>query len=149
MLFSGYQESQPKSGPWQVKLPEDDTDSAEVLLNIAHTRFQHVPDSPGVELLYGVLIFADKYDMTRTVAPWVKRWTSLLSKTPRLSPCKAYLAFGIACELGDENLLVRLCNHLVFHSEIDDEGRLVDSKWGGFPGRGKHAVDRPGRTGIG
>jgi hypothetical protein len=65
---------------WTVELPDDLPAPATILFNIVHGRFKELPANfDTVHPLYEVLAFADKYDMTMLLAPWLQAWVSSTS----------------------------------------------------------------------
>ncbi|KAI0377355.1 hypothetical protein F5Y04DRAFT_264440 [Hypomontagnella monticulosa] len=136
LLYGGFAESvQPDraSGEeWIVKLPEDDPKAIEILLDIIHCRFDRVPTSvalkpaPAVDRalkwsdLYQLTVLTDKYDLTRSLEPWVGRWL----KTVPPSGLKADLFAWITWELGDQPLFEVMVMNLILLCPINPGGGL-------------------------
>ncbi|KAM7185918.1 hypothetical protein V8F33_012107 [Rhypophila sp. PSN 637] len=77
MLNGPFLEGRPKDGSgskWVVRLPEDNPSASTVVLAIIHSQFDLLPYNMTPRELYYVLIFTDKYDMTRILQPWAARW---------------------------------------------------------------------------
>ncbi|GAB1312098.1 hypothetical protein MFIFM68171_02308 [Madurella fahalii] len=127
MLYGGFRESRPVSDTesWVVKLPEDDSAAAKLLLDVIHARFDGIPTTLPLAELYNVLVFTEKYDMTKVLRPWLQAWVTSLSALHE-SPDISY-AIGLARELGAKDTLGRLARRLIVDSGINNEGQLVDA----------------------
>ena len=129
-----WQESRPNVGSqlWVVSLPDDSPQSTKILLDIIHGRFAHIPrEFAGLEhehLLHDVLLFADKYDMTKLLQPWAQGWVSALPAFQECSPFWPGLA--IATELGLEETVRRFIKRIVMESFCDSKGHLVLEAYG-------------------
>ncbi|KAK3985188.1 hypothetical protein QBC44DRAFT_251133 [Cladorrhinum sp. PSN332] len=123
MLNGGFKESRPASGPWIVTLPEDGDKAAEIMLYLMHASVHCVPDTLSLPDLHRVMVFSDKYDLTRYFRLWIEKWMpdrSILFDCPDYS-----IALGIAWELGDADMVLRLRNRMILNCEINDQGQLI------------------------
>ncbi|KAJ0325089.1 hypothetical protein COL922a_013648 [Colletotrichum nupharicola] len=94
-----------KSSDWIVDLPDDDTESMQIMLNMMHARFDWVPQSISVQELYEMLVLVDKYDALDVIRPWAQGWADAL-KDDLEQPALLW----IASELGDSELF-EIINH--------------------------------------
>ncbi|RYP88819.1 hypothetical protein DL769_000233 [Monosporascus sp. CRB-8-3] len=128
MLYGGFRESRldlKSSEPWVVDLPEDDPKAAELLLCITHARFDSVPATLPLAELHDVLVFSEKYDMTKSIRPWAQAWIpprSVLRESPDYGT-----VIGVAWELGAEDVLAHVVKRLVVDCGVDADGQLVDA----------------------
>lgn len=75
LLYGGFAESmKPATGPWIVKLPEDDPDALRVFLNILHGQFSLMPMAMSAKHLAEITSLGNKYDMLPLLAPFAKTW---------------------------------------------------------------------------
>jgi hypothetical protein len=127
MLYGGFRESHPVSDtePWVVQLPEDDSAAAKLLLDVIHVRFDRIPTTLPLAELYNVLVFTEKYDMTKVLRPWLQAWVTSLSALHEATDIS--YAIGLASELGVKDTLGRLARRLIVDSGINNEGQLVDA----------------------
>lgn len=126
MLFGGFRESRPTaeiSTPWVVDLPEDDPEAAGLLLCIAHSRFENTPASLTLAELHSLLVFSEKYDMTRLIRPWVQAWVP----QPMVWQDSADYGtmIGIAWELGVQDAFLDIVKRMVVECRVDANGQLV------------------------
>jgi hypothetical protein len=102
MLFGGWAESRPvpSNQKWEVGLPDDKWMSTHRAMQIVHGMFQEVGKwDLGLEALYELLAFTNKYDMTPTLRPWAKK---LLQANDR--ELRNPLLLFVAWELGSESI---------------------------------------------
>lgn len=94
-----------------------------LILNIAHGNFTGVSRAISFgEELYNLLILCDKYDLTALIGPWVRMWL-LLFHIQHVMPVPM-LPF-IVWAVGDYNLFITICWHIVENSKVDkDTGGL-------------------------
>lgn len=69
---SHFKEAKPDNG--EISLKDDDQEALSILLDIAHLRFSKIPLSLTYELLVGVAVLCDKYDLVTLVRPWLPKW---------------------------------------------------------------------------
>lgn len=128
MLYGKFCESRSSSNrpdPWVVELPEDPPAATEWMLWIVHGSFRRVPAVLKELELLSVLIFVDKYDMTESIRPFIRRWkASLYSWPPRVSDHDCLALVRIAWELGDSDALDEIAKKLVLDSVVNKEGQL-------------------------
>ncbi|KAM7193935.1 hypothetical protein V8F20_008205 [Naviculisporaceae sp. PSN 640] len=128
MLNGPFRESNPNRGhigetrAWAVELPDDEWQAVEIMLSIWHGSVHLVPHSLDLETLYSLLVFADKYDMTRSLAPWAKTWQPSHHHHRNAG---ALTSVGVAWGLGNELALGCLELHFRQKCSIDSEGRLL------------------------
>ncbi|KAK1845993.1 nuclear pore protein-like protein [Colletotrichum chrysophilum] len=99
MLHGRFKESRPESSDWIVDLPDDDTESMQIMLNMMHARFDWVPQRISIPDLYEMLVLVDKYDALDVIQPWARGWVDSVGEDldqPAL--------LWIASELGDSEL---------------------------------------------
>ncbi|KAK1833402.1 hypothetical protein QBC39DRAFT_46568 [Podospora conica] len=136
MLYGSFRESRlANTGPepWTVKLPDDHPTHATILFNIVHSHFNKVSAVViSLELLYGILAFTDKYDMTVLLAPWLQAWVSSvypLQADPfnHNGPRAAWAAITVSRELGATAPLKDLVRSVVLHARPEQSrtGELV------------------------
>ena len=129
MLYGSFKEAFPDDPKnWVVTLPEDNPGDAMILLDIIHSRFGQIPSQLGqgslsLDKLYHILVFADKYDMTQLLRPWLQDWISglgFLRTSNGIWP-----AIAIAHELGSEEVVGHLVRRITSESRCDDQGNIV------------------------
>ncbi|KAK3314875.1 hypothetical protein B0H66DRAFT_535765 [Apodospora peruviana] len=121
--------------------PEDDASAAEVLLNIAHARFDDVPRATSLSGLHDIFVFADKYDMTKLLRPWAQSWSP---SAEQLQDSSDFLAsIGVAAQLGAVDTLSHIARRLVVESRLNATGQLIDAF--GLPIKGPDAPLIPDR----
>ncbi|KAL1643529.1 hypothetical protein SLS58_004889, partial [Diplodia intermedia] len=88
-----FKEAQPAAdGMREVELPEDDGNALAILLNIAHLRFDEVPETLTFSELLALSVLTDKYGAAKLVKPRVKTWIELHDNnnnnktTPKFEP---------------------------------------------------------------
>ncbi|KAK9416573.1 hypothetical protein SUNI508_09679 [Seiridium unicorne] len=131
----------PASGEWIVDLPEDDPGAMTIILNIIHSRFENLPidEDMNSSRLYELTVLTDKYDLTKVLRPWAKRWLRPLhalypqgwmrSQTRILPLFSTDLTkhLWIAWELGDENLLQNTLKDMILHDQFWSSAIMVPS----------------------
>lgn len=106
-----------------IDCQEDDGEALLILLNIMHLKFQDVPATPSVEVLYQVASLCEQYQCVSIVAPWVEGW---LLESCQLE--KNYAArLSIAWVFGNEKFFKMAAKKLVLRSRHNKDGQLVDS----------------------
>jgi hypothetical protein len=59
----------------QLDFTEDDRDALLILLEIAHLKFENIPEKPmSLESLFYLAVLCDKYDCVKLLRPWLFRW---------------------------------------------------------------------------
>jgi hypothetical protein len=123
MLFGPWAEAKPADGDWIVELPEDDPEPAKILLPIVHGRFGAVLEDMSLDRLYGIVIFADKYDLFQIIQPLANPWVVPLEES-RLG----YIANGdiksihVGWELGREDMVNQEIARFVFNLGCSETG---------------------------
>jgi hypothetical protein len=128
MLFGGFKESKPVKGEWVVSLPDDESATLLVILNIIHLRFDLVPKTPRLPEVYQILGLANKYNMTAVVRPWVGDWMKVAENAQKCDDgdSLAILTY-VAWELGNEELFTKMVDKLLVGCSVDGLGRLTTS----------------------
>lgn len=126
MLYGCFGEANrpPQQESWVVLLPEDDPKAAELMLSIVHSRFENLPANLAMTWLRDILVFSDKYDMTKAIRPWAQTWFPpryLLQESPDY-----ITAINIAWELGAEAVLANVVQRLIAECAVDADGDLHD-----------------------
>ncbi|KAB2571548.1 hypothetical protein DBV05_g9772 [Lasiodiplodia theobromae] len=109
-----------------VPLPDDDPDGLEVLLNIAHLRFDRVPEKLKFKRLLAVAVLMEKYGVTQMVRPWWQRWLAAVKDKANVPGYEELLY--IAWAFGEEKMLKSGVDHLIRSVRLDEEERLVTPK---------------------
>jgi len=145
LLYGGFAESKPAShstpSDWVVKLPHDNPESMEIILNIIHSRFGSLPplaDGDNIEQLYQLTILTDKYDLTALLQPWAPAWLSWPKKRLQntiLKPSVLELEriSWIAWQLGDRKSFNQIFETLILACSIDTAQNLYGSSGDGIP----------------
>ncbi|OIW22433.1 hypothetical protein CONLIGDRAFT_223343 [Coniochaeta ligniaria NRRL 30616] len=136
MLYGGFAESKPSNPEttWVVRLPEDDPEALAMLLNAVHGTVETIPKELPEELLYGVTVLTDKYDMAKTLRPWAqidlrtfRTGGSSDFDTMWHQDNDSFLrAIWIARELGDQGGFEARLRFLAMTCSKDDDGSLFD-----------------------
>ncbi|KAI0021728.1 hypothetical protein F4780DRAFT_263363 [Xylariomycetidae sp. FL0641] len=137
LLYGGFAESiKPHNQDWVVYLPEDDPKALATLLNIIHSRFEHVPrvtDAFSLDYLYQLTVFTDKYDLAAVLRPWASTWMKNMRKGYsewRNTPPSEIPFFDIerrtwvAWEMGDRRLFACMLAELARYCHVDCDGSL-------------------------
>jgi hypothetical protein len=61
-----------------VDLPDDNPETLRLLLDIIHGAFANVPAALSLDLLCGVLVVADKYDLIHLLRPYANAWAEVV-----------------------------------------------------------------------
>lgn len=113
----------PESGMREISFPDDDPDTLTILLNIAHLRFNMVPNSVGLKTLVNLAVLTDKYGAEGLLSPWLGVWMEpyITKYAPPGWEELLYVcwAFGYAETFGD------LSSKLVMELGLNDEGKPV------------------------
>lgn len=125
MLNGSFKEAQPTSGEREVELPDDDPAALEVLLNIAHLRFDWVPSWLYFNVLLQVTVLTDKYDMTRLIRPWATSWFQTAQRLVSVTQSGYEEWLWIAWELGQTHTFETLATHLVKSVRVDNNGNCT------------------------
>ncbi|OBR09167.1 Nuclear pore protein-like protein [Colletotrichum higginsianum IMI 349063] len=127
MLYGSFAERRPSpvgahaDPDWTVYLPEDRQQPLELLLDVAHGRFDRVPDRLDVARLYQLLVVAEKYDATGMTRPWARGWMEAVKQPGMQDP----LLLGVAYELGDSQTFNNMAMKIATECLVDDDGDLV------------------------
>lgn len=114
-------------GVASIPLPDDDPDGLEVLLNIAHLRFDRVPEKLKFKRLLAVAVLMEKYGVTKSVRPWWQRWLATVKDKANVPGYEELLY--IAWAFGDEKMLKSGVDHLIRSVRFDvEEERSVTPK---------------------
>jgi len=129
-MFNGaFLESKPTDGsPWIVSLPEDNPMAAKDLLAIVHSRFDLLLDAdvstPGTRGLYYILVFSEKYDLTKFIRPWAQSWVPSVEEFSRSADY--HVLIGIAWELGTRTALEHVAKRMIVECGFNPEhGQLT------------------------
>lgn len=123
MLFGPWVDSKPEAGEWVVALPEDMPCATKTVLAIIHGRFELVPQSWGLLSLEKVITFVDKYDMTKILRPWSKKFKDYVSRSvsdPKLRAASIHVAWG----LGAQEAFVSTVRDVIFAASMNKDGQL-------------------------
>ncbi|KAK1994417.1 hypothetical protein LX36DRAFT_727445 [Colletotrichum falcatum] len=129
MLYGGFAESRPTGAehkPWTVELPDDRQEPTELLLHIAHGRFDSVPEQLELTRLYQFLVVVNKYDAVGAARPWARGWLGGVQAATQ-NP----LLLGVAYELGDQPTFDIMARKIADECLVDDDGDLVFGYAGG------------------
>ncbi|KAK3616282.1 hypothetical protein LTR56_026057 [Elasticomyces elasticus] len=111
-----------------MEMQDDDPDALKIVLNIAHLRFEAVPQSLDFKQLLSLAILTDKYQATRVLRPWIANWTMDLTRfvgKPGYEEC-AWIAWEFGLEVEFEHIVT----YLILHAKVDHEGScLVDDEY--------------------
>lgn len=92
----------------QIDFSEDDSDALLILLNIAHLRFDQVPDCLPYQLLLDVATLCDQYDCVALVRPWLltSHWLKdeEIESASRCQPQWLFIAWVFGRELLFESI---------------------------------------------
>lgn len=80
MLRGSFSESQPHSGPWEVKLPGDSPHAMSIIMDMVHCQHSRTPSEISLGSLVSVLAFTNKYDMARLLRPVAWRWLTSVTR---------------------------------------------------------------------
>ncbi|KAG7293580.1 hypothetical protein NEMBOFW57_003633 [Staphylotrichum longicolle] len=103
--FSGKQ-SQDGADGWVMPLPEDHPDALRIALQVIHYKFDVVPASLSLDIVFHLTVLCDKYDMVGLLKPFWIGWISKLSQ-PALEPRSLVQQVWVAHKLGHMQLYER------------------------------------------
>lgn len=113
----------PESGMREISFSDDDPDTLTILLNIAHLRFNMVPNSVDFKTLVNLAVLTDKYGAEGLLSPWLGVWMEpyITKYAPPGWEELLYVCwtFGYAETFGD------LSSKLVMELGLNDEGKPV------------------------
>ena len=92
------------------------TFAIQIILGIAHFRFQHVPEKPFVLELYHATRLAQEHECLSIFRPWAKNWCNGILARADLSD----KALTVAWDLGDLEVLRILATRMVETMEFED-----------------------------
>jgi hypothetical protein len=123
MLFGPWIEAKPAQGDWIVELPDDETETLNILLSIVHGRFQVVPKNITLGRLYDILIVTDKYDMISVVRPWADDWVRVVKDLGFIysTGYSQLMRMHAAWELGCDNVVDQQIICFVFDLTCRDQ----------------------------
>jgi hypothetical protein len=145
MFFGGFSESKPTDPhtKWVVKLPEENVDGLEIILNIIHGNVYKIPktisDHDKVQrsnprarmemawkLLYGVACTADYYDLVEFLRPWANSWLNdacrpFYERSDKKHGCHGEILW-VAWVFGDEKLLTLALDKVLSSASIGKGG---------------------------
>lgn len=129
MLRGPFAERKPGQGNWNIKLPEDDSGSFAVLMDMAHGLFCLAQEETTVDRLYGLCVLTDKYDMVSVLRPMQGRWFKKIEASissfalhNRLHRKMMFIAF----ELGYSVTLKGWILNLMQKCPTDMNGNFID-----------------------
>ncbi|KAK1956014.1 hypothetical protein LY78DRAFT_728239 [Colletotrichum sublineola] len=123
MLYGGFAESRPADAVhkhWTVELPDDRQEPTELLLHIAHGRFNRVPGQLELTQLYQFLVMVDKYDAAGAIRPWARGWLEGAQAATQ-NP----LLLGVAYQLGDLPTFDIMARKIAAECLVDGDEDLV------------------------
>jgi BTB/POZ domain len=125
MLYGNFKEARPAdpTESWIVNLPEDGSDSMEILFNIIHSHFDNISHNLSLENLFGVLVVAEKYDMTQVIRPWIKDWVAPYLED--VKPDRYALMLCVTWELGLEAIFMNIAKSMCIECGVNSSGQLV------------------------
>ncbi|KAK1981485.1 hypothetical protein LZ30DRAFT_592637 [Colletotrichum cereale] len=123
MLFGGFAESRPSDGgDWTVDLPDDDSTSMDIMLNIVHGAFEFVPEYLSLKHLYSLLALTEKYDATRLLRPWARAWIQNEAIKDQTGEPEL---LSVAWEMGDSGLFYQMVDIIANECHINDKGNVI------------------------
>ncbi|KAI5461413.1 hypothetical protein BGZ63DRAFT_424302 [Mariannaea sp. PMI_226] len=126
MLYGPFKEAKPADGDWVVSLPSDRPDSMSIILDIIHADFGNIPKTPAIEVLHGIMVICDKYDMIEVIRPWAADWleSAMEQESAKDADTLAMVTY-IAWQLGDKGLYEAMFNKLAVLCALDQSGSLT------------------------
>ncbi|TGJ84368.1 hypothetical protein E0Z10_g4396 [Xylaria hypoxylon] len=119
---------------WNVKLPDDDPQAMQTIINILYGHYpitlsdEHI----NLEQLLHLTILADKYDLVHLFSEWSAQWVLDMEchwvgrKFVGQSTEDLESLLWIFWVLGHEPLYTYMILQIAFHSELDAAGKLTD-----------------------
>ncbi|KAI1287921.1 hypothetical protein F5Y03DRAFT_380200 [Xylaria venustula] len=119
---------------WTVRLPDDDPQAMQTVINILYGHYpitlsdEHV----NLEQLLQLTILADKYDLVHHFSEWSAQWVQDMEpywvgrRFVDKSTEDLEVLLWISWVLGHEPLYTYMILQIAFHSELDAAGRLTD-----------------------
>lgn len=98
-----------------------------VILSIAHYKFQDVPQKLDLDDLSDVAAVAEKYEVKHLLVPFAKAWVAAANLPDTLSTKAAEKILVTAWLLGQAQWFAKAISQCAYHARISAEGKLVDS----------------------
>ncbi|TQN67645.1 hypothetical protein CSHISOI_07845, partial [Colletotrichum shisoi] len=130
MLFGSFAESRPRDGgqdDWVVRLPDDEPEPMQLMLNIIHGHFAKVPGTMDLDTLHALVVLLDKYDAISVTRPWVQAWlqSAKAGKDSDATGRDGSKLLSVAWALGDLRLFSAMQSRLIEICKVDEDGRLI------------------------
>lgn len=127
MLSGNFAEAKPLRGQWRVSLPADDAESVAIVMYIAHSRNERVPERPRQSLLHNILVVINKYEMAKILRPFAKKWCdSLVHADWKYGLGSEDLVF-MMWELGHGKMFCEISLSIAWNYPVDSNDDLVDA----------------------
>jgi len=124
--FPKSQTASPVTEARVIKLPNDCPVAAKVILNIIHGRIAAVPNTlPSLSALHCVMVFAEKWDTTALVLPWVQHWLSSLLPL-NAQHWVTYWGVAVLLQLGAKGPLRELVDRIVCSAAVNRTELLLN-----------------------
>ncbi|PSR78789.1 hypothetical protein BD289DRAFT_443410 [Coniella lustricola] len=109
-----------------VDLTADPVFGLDVLLSIAHYRFQDLPSLVSISELHQIAVTANKYETLHLLSPFVKDWLACVQDSDAQQAHDEALVTG--CILGSPRLVARSVASCAYASSLGADGALLDSR---------------------
>ncbi|KAK4452546.1 hypothetical protein QBC34DRAFT_377037 [Podospora aff. communis PSN243] len=131
MLYGGWKESEPVDGEWVVEFPEDDPRAVLIIMGIIQGELSRIPERLNIALLYKVLEFAHRYNITEVLRPWAAAWLEHAREQYDRGrrDNDAFKLVFIAWEFGDKALFWTAVSHLVEKCRPVEDGEYKINDW--------------------
>ncbi|KAF5008386.1 hypothetical protein FDECE_5342 [Fusarium decemcellulare] len=130
MLQGEWIERKPEHGVWKVVLPDDDSESFALAMDMAHGLFQRIKPEIAPQDLYSLCVVTNKYDMTNVLRPMERSWVLPHASQVGAGDANWVLALGemmfVAWELGRRTNLEGMAHRLIKDCDVNEFGALVD-----------------------
>ncbi|KAF4534771.1 Nuclear pore protein [Lasiodiplodia theobromae] len=117
---NGFKEGTLVESNCAIPLPDDDPEALELLLNIAHMRFERIPKTLTFDDLLAVADLTEKYGAVKILRPWLKDWLKDIEHLVKEPGYEEWLF--IAWAFGEEEIFTRLSNRLVREVHLVKDG---------------------------
>ena len=100
----------------------------EIILNIAHLKFEKIPFTLELEEMVSLAVLTDKYGATKIVRPWIPSWTAHLKQYVKKPGFEQFL--WIAWEFGMSEEFNRIAAGIVLQAGVTGDGTelVMDDK---------------------
>ncbi|RFU33368.1 hypothetical protein B7463_g2946, partial [Scytalidium lignicola] len=107
-----------------IPFPDDDARAVEIMLYIAHLRFDKVPSKVDIDDLVEIAILADKYDAGHILQAWLGRWLNLVQPLMD-TPGYEQQWLSISSIMGLPGAFVKVASRMILSSHVNEQKECI------------------------